>query len=58
MKTSIIVLGIAVAVTIASCDMNNDQIRSKLSDQIIGTYNGTLTSILSQTTSARLKSHP
>ena len=52
MKTSIIVLGVAVAAIIASCDMNNDQIRSKLSDQIIGTYNGTLTSSLSQTTSA------
>lgn len=49
MKTLIILLGVAVAATIASCDMNNDQIRLKLSDQIIGTYNGTLTSSLSQT---------
>lgn len=49
MKTLIIVFGVAVAVTIASCDMNNDQIRTNLSGQIIGTYNGTLTSSLSQT---------
>jgi len=49
MKTLIIVLGVAMAATIASCNMNNDQIRPNLSNEIMGTYSGTLTSSLSQT---------
>lgn len=48
MKAAKIVLSIAVAASIASCNMNNEQLQPNLSKQIVGTYKGTLTSSLSQ----------
>lgn len=47
MKTLKIVLSIAIAVSIASCNINNEQLQPNLSNQIVGTYKGTLTSSLS-----------
>lgn len=48
MKALKIVLSIAMVASIASCNMNNGQLQPNLSNQIIGTYKGTLTSSLSQ----------
>ena len=47
MKTIKIVLGIALASTVISCNTNNE-VRPKQLNQIIGTYEGTITSSLSQ----------
>ncbi|MEQ8554085.1 MAG: hypothetical protein RIC06_09410 [Cyclobacteriaceae bacterium] len=49
MKTSKIMLAIAVAATIASCDMSNEPVRPVLSGQVAGPYYGTLRSSFSQT---------
>lgn len=48
MKALKVVLSVAVAVSIVSCNMNNEQPQPNLSNQIMGTYKGTLTSSLSQ----------
>lgn len=48
MKALKIVLSIAMVASIASCNMNNQQLQPNLSNQIIGTYKGNLTSSLSQ----------
>ncbi len=48
MKTLKIVLSIAIVVSITSCNMNNELPQPNLSNQIMGTYKGTLTSSLSQ----------
>lgn len=47
MKTFNAVLAIAVTVSIASCKMNNEETQPNLSNRIVGTYKGTLTSSLS-----------
>lgn len=50
MKTFKILLAITMAVTIASCsNMNDDPVRPNLASQVAGTYNGMLTSGLSET---------
>lgn len=49
MKTLTSFLSIAIVTSMISCTMNNELSQSKLSNQIKGTYNGTLTSSLSQT---------
>lgn len=49
MKALKIALAIAVATTIVSCEMNNEPERPVLSDEVAGTYNGTLKSSLSET---------
>lgn len=48
MKTLIIVLSIAIVASITSCNMSNELPQPNLSNQIMGTYKGTLTSSLSQ----------
>lgn len=48
MKTLIVVLGIVVAASTISCNLNNELARPNLANQIAGTYDGTLTSALSQ----------
>ena len=48
MKPLIIVLSIAVVVSITSCNKSNELPQPKLSNQIMGTYKGTLTSSLLQ----------
>ena len=47
MKTVKIMLGIALVSTVVSCNMNST-VRPNLSNQIAGTYQGTLTSSVSQ----------
>ncbi len=47
MKALKVVLSIAVAVSVVSCNMNNEQLQPNLSNQIIGTYKGTFASSLS-----------
>ena len=47
MKTLKIVLSIAMVASITSCNMNDELPRPNLSNQIMGTYKGTLTSSLS-----------
>lgn len=48
MKTLKIVLSIAIVASITSCNMNNEPPQPNLSHQIMGTYEGTLMSSLSQ----------
>jgi len=49
MKTLKISLGLAVALAIASCSTSEEPVQKKLSNQVVGTYEGTLTSSISQT---------
>jgi hypothetical protein len=49
MKPLKILLGLAVASAIASCSTNEDPVQRNVSNQVIGTYEGTLTSSIAQT---------